>query len=62
VAHQACASCGREAACAWRPLYRRAGGGFVIAAIAPDGKSDPRGFAQACSRALRRLGELDEGK
>jgi hypothetical protein len=48
--------------CAWRPLYRRAGDGFVIAAIAPDGKNDPRGFAQACSRALRRLSELDEGK
>jgi hypothetical protein len=52
----------RSGHCPWRPLYRRAGGGFVIAAIAPDGQSDPRRFAQACDRAVRRLNELDEGK
>jgi hypothetical protein len=43
-----------------RPLYKRVGAGFVIAALAPDGDSDPRGFAQACARALQRLAELEE--
>jgi hypothetical protein len=46
--------------CAWRQLYRRAGAGFVIAAIGPDGGSNPRGFTQACERALQRLAELEE--
>lgn len=44
----------------WRPLYARVRDRFVIAAIAPDGQSDPRGFAQACSRAVERLAELEE--
>jgi len=51
----------RGGRCAWRPLYQRAGAGFVIAAVAPDGQSDPRGFRQACERALRRLAEVEEG-
>lgn len=51
----------RGGRCAWRPLYQRAGAGFVIAAIAPDGQSDPRGFRRACNRALRRLAEVEEG-
>jgi hypothetical protein len=50
----------RSGHCPWRPLYRRAGARFIIAAIAPDGESDPRGFSQACRRALRRLAELEE--
>jgi Phage derived protein Gp49-like (DUF891) len=43
-----------------RPLYKRVGPGFVIAAIAPEGESDPRGFARACARAVQRLAELEE--
>jgi hypothetical protein len=45
------------------PLYQRAGAGFIIAAVAPDGQSDPRGFRQACDRALQRLAEakVEEG-
>jgi hypothetical protein len=50
----------RGGRCAWRQLYRRAGDGFIIAAIAPEGGSNPRGFAQACERALQRLAELEE--
>jgi hypothetical protein len=44
----------------WRPLYRRVGDRFVIAAIAPDGKSSPRGFAAACDLAAKRLKELEQ--
>jgi hypothetical protein len=51
----------RGGRCAWRPLYQRAGAGFVIAAVGPDGQSDPRGFRQACDRALQRLAEVEEG-
>jgi hypothetical protein len=43
----------------WRALYRRVGERFVLAAIAPDGKSDARGFAAACEVAARRLKELE---
>ncbi len=50
----------RGGSCAWRPLYHRTGDRFIIAAIAPDGQSDPRGFSQACRRALQRLAELEE--
>ena len=42
-------------------LGPRAGAGFIIAAVAPDGQSDPRGFRQACDRALQRLAEVEEG-
>jgi hypothetical protein len=44
----------------WRQLYRRVGDRFIIAAIAPDGKSNPRAFGQACARAAQRLAELEE--
>jgi hypothetical protein len=44
----------------WRPLYRRVGDHFVIAAIAPEADNDARGFRQACERALQRLAELEE--
>ena len=46
----------------WRALYRRVGDRFVLAAIAPDGKSDPRGFAAACEIAAERLKEMEEGQ
>lgn len=49
----------RGGRCGWRQLYCRAGDRFVIAAIAPDGGSDPRRFTQACERALQRLAELE---
>lgn len=44
----------------WRPLYTRAGQVFVIAAIAPDGETDPRGFARACAEADDRLAKLED--
>lgn len=50
----------RGGRCAWRQIYCRVSDRFVIAAIAPDGGTDPRGFAQACERALQRLAELEE--
>ena len=50
----------RRGRSAWRQLYRRVGDRFVIAAIAPDGETDSRGFSQACRRALQRLTELEE--
>jgi len=43
----------------WRPLYRRVGDVFVIAAIAPDGETNRRGFAAACRQAVRRLGDRE---
>lgn len=43
----------------WRALYCRVSDCFVVAAIAPDGESDQRGFRQACGRALQRLAELE---
>lgn len=50
----------RRGSSPWRAIYRRVGGYFVIAAVGPDGGKDPRGFRQACERALQRLAELDE--
>jgi hypothetical protein len=43
-----------------RPLYARVGETFVIAVIAPEGQSDPRGFRRACLRAAERLAEVEE--
>jgi len=51
----------RRGRCQWRALYVRDGGRFIIAAIAPDGDSDRRGFAMSCERALQRLAEREEG-
>jgi hypothetical protein len=43
----------------WRPLYRRIGpDAFVIAAIAPEAKSDRRRFNRAVETAERRLGQV----
>lgn len=50
----------RAGRCPWRPLYTRAGQIFVIAAIAPDGETDPRGFARACAEADERLAKLED--
>lgn len=44
----------------WRPLYARVGQEFVIAAIAPDGETDPRRFAKACAVAGERLAKVEE--
>jgi hypothetical protein len=51
----------RAGRCAWRALYRRIGTTFVIAAIAPDGGSDPGGFGAACFRAEQRLAKVEDG-
>src|SRR5689334_2380342 len=45
----------------WRGLYRRIDDEFVIAAIGPDGKSDPKGFNQAAQGAMQRLEKVEEG-
>jgi len=50
----------RRGRCPWRPLYCRVGDCFVVAAIAPDGESDSRGFRQACERAEQRLADLEK--
>jgi hypothetical protein len=45
--------------CAWRPLYRRAGDRFIIAAIAPDGAKDRAAFSRSCANAQERLAKLE---
>jgi hypothetical protein len=50
----------RAGRCPWRALYRRVDECFVIAAIAPDGGNDPRGFRRACEQAEARLTEIEE--
>ena len=45
--------------CAWRPLYRRAGDRFIIAAIAPDGAKDRAAFSRSCADAQERLAKLE---
>jgi hypothetical protein len=44
----------------WRPLYARVSDTFVIAALAPEAESDPRGFKRACQQATERLEDLGE--
>jgi hypothetical protein len=51
----------RQGRSPWRALFRQVGSEFVIAAIGPDGKTDPRGFSQAAQRALERLHKVEEG-
>lgn len=46
---------------AWRALYRQVGEVFVVAAVGPEARSDPRGFERAVRRALQRLADLEEG-
>jgi hypothetical protein len=45
---------------AWRAIYRRLGGMFVVAAIGPDGQTDPAGFAATCRRAAGRFEDIEE--
>jgi hypothetical protein len=45
---------------AWRALYRQVGEVFVVAAVGPEARSDPRGFERAVRRALQRLADLEE--
>jgi len=44
----------------WRPLYRKVGDRFVIAAVGPEAKKDKRGFDKTCERAIDRLTKLEE--
>ena len=44
----------------WRAFYRRAGDEFIVAAIGPEAKSDPKGFSRAVRAASRPLTE-EEG-
>jgi hypothetical protein len=43
----------------WRALYSRVGKQFVIAAVGPEAKVDPQGFARAVAAAERRLAETE---
>ena len=43
----------------WRALYRQVGDYFVVAAIAPEARQDPPGFARACAAAVERLDKLE---
>lgn len=52
----------RQGRCPYRPLYTRVPDSFLIAAIGPDGESDPRGFNAACRRAEERLREWEKEK
>jgi hypothetical protein len=51
----------RQGRSPYRGLYRQVGHEFVIAAIAPDGKTNRNGFNRAAQRALERLQKLEEG-
>lgn len=44
----------------WRALYRQVKTVMVIGAIAPEAKSNRRGFAKAVRRAESRLAELEK--
>ena len=46
---------------AWRALYRQVGEVFVVAAVGPEARADPRGFDRAVRRALERLAKVEEG-
>jgi hypothetical protein len=53
----------RRGNCPWRPIYTRIGADeFKIAAVAPDGETNPREFKRACQDAAERLLEWQEGK
>jgi hypothetical protein len=53
----------RRGNCPWRPIYTRISADeFKIAAIAPDGETNPRGFKRSCQDAAERLLEWQEGK
>jgi hypothetical protein len=44
----------------YRALYRQIGEVFVVAAVGPEARSDPRGFDRAVRRALGRLAKVEE--
>lgn len=51
----------RRGNCPWRPIYTRVGADeFKIAAIAPDGETNPREFMRACRDAAERLAQWEE--
>jgi hypothetical protein len=50
----------RQGRSPWRALYKQVGDTFVIAAVCPEAKSNPRGFSRGCAAALERLEELEE--
>jgi len=43
----------------WRAFYRRMGDAFVIGAVGPEAKTDPRGFERALQNAAMRLNETE---
>jgi len=54
-------SCARAAAGVESEAWNgRVGEVFVIAAVAPEAKVDPRGFHRGVGRALERLAEVEE--
>jgi len=53
----------RRGHCPWRPIYTRISADeFKIAAIAPDGETNPREFKRACQDAAERLSDWQEGQ
>ncbi len=50
----------RQGRSPWRAFFRQVGEPFVIAAVGPEARHDPRGFARACQSAVTRLAELEE--
>lgn len=53
----------RRGDCPWRPIYTRIGADeFKIAAIAPDGETNPREFMRACLDAAKRLARWKENE
>lgn len=53
----------RRGNCPWRPIYTRISADeFKIAAIAPDGETNPREFKRACQHAAERLADWQEDR
>jgi len=44
----------------WRALYRQFGGAFVIGAVCPEAKQDPKRFRRGCINAVARLSKVEE--
>jgi hypothetical protein len=44
----------------WRALYRQVQQAFVIAAVCPEAKNNPKGFKRGCADAEKRLAEMEE--
>lgn len=43
----------------WRVFYRRVGETMIVAAIGPEARVDPRGFARTVHAAERRLADIE---